>query len=343
MIRGLLSSLVALSLAVIVLGWTFGTIIPPGSMGIRQISFGPFRGLTPEGLPPGYHWSIPVYSKIHIIPQTLQILNLDEAAARSGMRQGSVEVQTTDGSSVDVDLSILSRFLPAAVKGENGVMGGGPVDLIQKLGPTSASWIDTVGRVAVDEVRRALGKLSTSQFYNPHAREQQMHEAYSRINTRLNEFGIRVEAALVRRYLYREERIDKAIFDKNLQDQEERLNQAASKLSEAKAASEQVSAEMDAKIKTLTVEGENRARVIQSEGALYETERKAKADLLVAQATAEIESQKATLLAKTAGAEAFVARELAPLLSSLKGGVVSDINPYDMEEWTKKLGVGGNQ
>jgi regulator of protease activity HflC (stomatin/prohibitin superfamily) len=166
-----------------------------------------------------------------------------------------------------------------------------------------------------------------------------MREADKGIRARLAEFGIGLEAVLVRRYTYREGRIDKAIFDKNLQDQEERLNVAASKLSEAKALSEQVSAEMDAKIQTLKVEGENKARVVHSEGELYQTQKVAEGDLLVAKAAAEVDTLKANLLAKTEGTQTYVAKELAPLLGSLKGGVVSDLNPYDMDEWVKRLGL----
>jgi hypothetical protein len=34
-----------------------------------------------------------------------------------------------------------------------------------------------------------------------------------------------------------------------------------------------------------------------------------------------------------------VARELAPILASLKGGIVTDIDPYDLGKWVDKLGV----
>ena len=91
----------------------------------------------------------------------------------------------------------------------------------------------------------------------------------------------------------------------------------------------------------MKVEGDNKANVLKSEANLYEKSKIAEADLLVAQASAEVERRKALLLSESAGADIFVAKELAPLLASLKGGVVSEMDPYDLEEWMKRLGVGG--
>jgi hypothetical protein len=184
-----------------------------------------------------------------------------------------------------------------------------------------------------------MARLSTGEFYNPVRREEEIVEAQQSINKRLNEFGIDVIAVLLRRYTYAEERIDNAIFEKNLQDQEERLNAAASVLAEAKAASEGVEAEMDARITTLKVEGENKVRVVRSEGDLYETDKVAQGDLAVAKAMAEVDSLKAGVLARSAGADAYVARELTPIMSSLKGGVVGDLDPYNLDAWLNKFGA----
>ncbi len=327
----LLKFLVAVFVLFFIASFVFGVVVPPGFVGVRQISFGPMQGFAENGLMPGYHWSIPFYSRVHVIPQTIVPLHmLREGEGGKSKAFGPVEIQTTDGSSVVVDFSVLTRFFPFSDKAH-----GGPADLLKHLGSSRDTWMETVRRVATDELKRSMARLSTGEFYNPVRREEEILEAQNSINMRLNEFGIDVIAVLLRRYTYAEERIDRAIFEKNLQDQEERLNAAASVLAEARAALEAVEAEMDARITTLKVEGENKVRVVRSEGDLYETDKVAQGD----KAKAEIDSLKATVLTRSVGSEVYVAREMAPILSSLKGGIVGDLDPYDLDTWLTRFGV----
>ena len=340
LLAGLLGSAFGLCLVLIVafLGivYMFGSVVYPGEMGLRQITFGPYKGFGVVALPPGYHWSIPLYSKIHFIPKTLQQLHLTRDTEKHAHSKGSLEVQTTDGSSVDVDLSIWYKFSDRTTETH-----GGPADLLQRVG-NSDDWIEHINTAVVSELKKTLGKLSTSQFYNPNLREKQMSRARDEMNERLAADGIIVDAVLLQRYTYTEERIDRAIFEKNLQDQEERLNAAASKLAKSKAELEQVAAEWDAKIATLKVEGENRDRIIRSEAELYEVRRRADGDLLLAKSKAEVDRLLGGVLANSNGAEIYVAKELAPLLGSLKGGIVSEIDPYNLDDWIKRLGVTGH-
>jgi regulator of protease activity HflC (stomatin/prohibitin superfamily) len=335
MIKGLGSLLLIGLLGTIVVSYMFGQIVPPGTMGVRQITFGPYRGFSKEALHPGYHWSVPFYSTVHLVPQTIQTLTLDRHSMVRG-HGGAVEVQTTDGSSVDVDISILSSFYS-----NQTAEHGGPADLIQRIGVSEGAWRDRLRTACVNELRKFLGRLSTSEFYDPAKRESAIADTNKALNSRLAEFGIRVEAILLRRYTYSEERIDTAIFQKNLQDQEERLNEASSRFSQAKADLEKVSAEWDAKIKTLEVEGQNKARVTHSEADLYETQKRANADFLIAKAKADVDKLKAEALSKSAGAQVYVGKQLAPLLGSLKGGLLGELDPYDLNAWLAKFGTRG--
>jgi hypothetical protein len=45
---------------------------------------------------------------------------------------------------------------------------------------------------------------------------------------------------------------------------------------------------------------------------------------------------RAEVLGK-AGSDVYVALQLAQLLGSLKGGVVSNVDPFDFDAWVKKL------
>ena len=337
-----LMMLAGLLLFVAVVFYTFGYVVPPGMMGVRQITmklpFGPDQGFATKALAPGYHWSIPFYSYTYKIPQTIQTFHFSRVPSEQESGASSLEIQTSDGSSVLVDVSVLYRFYS-----ESGTGYGGPADLFTKTGTNSFDWIDRIRTAAENELKDALGKLSTSDFYNPHSREKQLLIALKEITARLKPLGIQIEDVLLRRYTYSEERIDQAIFEKNLQNQEERLNAASSRLADARANLEAVSAEWDAKIETLKVDGTNQASVLRSEAALYEAKKSAEADLLVAKSRAESDRLKAQALSENPAAKIYVARKMAPMLKSLKGGVITGVDPFNVNAWTKKLGVNGGQ
>lgn len=359
-LAGAIGSFIILALLVlVVLAYVFGTVVPPGMMGVRQVKLGPAQGFSRTALPPGYHWSVPGYSVIHVLPREVRILDMtrdrrdDEVGGtlRGGVRDvgasfDSLEVITTDGATVDVDVSVLYRLYPAAGE-RDGKPHGGPADLIHEFGLSPTQWISRIRVVSSDQLRQTLGQLSASDFYQPFPRgqrdsgskrEEQVRLAFERIRDILAPYGIQVEAVLLRRYTYRADRIDQAIFAKNLQDQEERLNAMASNLAQAKAELEEVAARRDAEIETLRVQGENQAQVLRSEGDLLEAQAKAEGDLELARARAEVDRAKAAALAAD-GASAYLSRQLAPLLETVRGGVVSSADPLDIDAWRRRLGV----
>lgn len=338
-LRAVLVLLVSLSLAGVGVAYTFGYVVPPGTMGVRQNLYPPRKGFEREALPPGYHWSIPVYSTIHFLPSTVQLMHFHRDRGAYTDAHDVLEIQTTDGSSVNVDLTVFYRFFTAPSNdypsGEDS--HGGPAELLQKVG-TEETWRPYLTPAIVKSLKESLGRLSTSQFYNPELREREVAKALKSINKGLNANGIEVLEILLRRYTY-EEKIDNAIFEKNLQDQEENLSLAAARLAKEKADLERIAAEKDAEIKTLRVTGKNAAEVKRAEADRYNTEKRAKGDLLVAKAQAEVDRARAGVLANATGSEVYVAKEMAPLLKSLKGGIVSDIDPYNLPSWMGRLGV----
>lgn len=337
-VAGALLTLAAIAVGLSILLYIFGYVVPPGKMGVRQITLGPGKGFSERALGPGYHPVLPYYSTIHFVPQTMQVLNLHRDGEEGPPTGSALEIQTADRATVDVDVSILSRFY--SEPGKDGEREhGGPASLLKNIGISRDRWENHIQRTIDDQLKRMLGTLRTSEFYDPFEREKQIALALSASNDLLARDGIRVEAILLRRYTYRADRIDNAIFQKNLQIQEQHLNTAASSLAAAQAAVEEVTAKLDAEIQTKLVSGENRARVLRSEGDLYETKRKAEADLLVAKAQAEVDRLRAGALAQANGADIFVAREMAPLLGALRGGVVTNVDPFDVTDWMKRLGV----
>lgn len=338
--RGILSLVVFVAVVLSVVAYTFGYVVQPGFVGVRQITFGPYQGFSREGLRPGYHWSIPFYSRIHFVPATIQFMDFDHIHQTDTQVRGSLwqqhplEVQTTNGQSMFVDLSLLYRFYEA--KGDSH---GGPDDLVTRVGSEEREWRDRIITVVENELKKALGRLSTSEFYNPYLRQKEVEQAEKNMATRLAALGIKVEGVLLRRYTYAAADIDEAIYQKNLTVLAEQVNAAEGKLKEVRALVAQVASKGDAAVKTMLVEGENQARIIRSRADLYESLKQAEGNLAVAQSKAQADQLRADALLGGSGAQVYVAREMVPFIRALKGGVLSDLEPFNIEAWLKSFGV----
>lgn len=259
--------LLIIVLVVIGLAFFFGSVVPVGSVGVRKIAFGPKQGLLSKSLAPGFHWTIPGYSTIYPVPQSVRVLDFDRDVQSNPGSFGSLDVPTTDGTTVDIDVSILYRFYGAAGS-DGGAQHGGPADLLNKVGATEAQWSKYLAQAADNELKRSLGALSTVDFYDPKARQDRVIAAEDSLQSALRPLGIKVESVLLRRYTYREE-IDQAIFKKNLQELESAFNKVAGDFAEAQRDVNKVSADGDVAIQNLDKQGVSEAEKIRSEGDLY--------------------------------------------------------------------------
>lgn len=323
--------------AVVALAFVFGTVVPIGAVGVRKIAFGPKQGLIAHSLLPGYHWTIPGYSTIYPVPQTVRVVDFDRDTKSNPNSFGSLDVPTTDGTTVDIDVLILYRFFKEA---NQSAGHGGPADLINKVGATETQWLKYLAQAADNELKRSLGSLSTVDFYDPKARQERVSAAENALRQSLAPLGIKVESVLLRRYTYREE-IDQAIFKKNLQELESAFNKVAGDFAAAQRDVNKVSADGDVSIKNLDKQGTSEADKIRSEGDLYRRQKIAEGELLVAEAKAAVDKQRADVLSQV-GSDVYVALQLTNVLKTLKGGVVANVDPYDLDQWVKKLaGVDG--
>jgi len=345
--------------------FVFGKLVPPDQVGVRRNFFSVpgflEGGFSSVGLSPGLHWQIPLVSEVGLIPRGVQYVTFSKKRVEGEKTIKELLVPTTDGSKVETDVTLVLRFFDSAgaeehlktVSDENlktatsleaapkpvrkKVEHGGPHELIERYGSDTGKILERVAERSENELKQNLSQLSTSDYYSPVLRERAALRAQDNLATSLGIDGIELWGTLIRRYNYAERKIDDQIFAKNLQDQTERLNAAASKLAAAKAETEKQQAFWDAKIKSLEVEGQSKADVVRSQAELYESSKMAQGDLLVASSKAEVDTRRARALSEIQGADVYVARELAPILRSLKGGVVSDVDPYNIDSWVKKL------
>lgn len=338
--------------------FSFGKVVPPNFIGVRQNNFripGLLqKGYADKGLDPGLHWTFPGLSTIYLLPRDLQIVTL----SRDGDGQGDLnldqlEIPTTDGSKVRTDITLMIRYFPsvsetpvakAGRKTESDVLvpmlvnvaHGGPRDLVNTYTTVNKKQLSTFAKKAEDFLKRSLSTLSTSDYYNPVLREKAAVQAQEKMNELVNQEGIEVWGTLIRRYVYSEKNIDDAIFAKNLQEQTERLNAAQSALAEAKAKTEETRASWDANIRVLKDQGAAKVRVLASEGNRYQQEKMAEGEKLVQIAIAAVEREKNNAFSSPGG-DVFIARQMVPIVGTLTGGLVSDLDPYDLGAWIGKF------
>ena len=341
--------------------FVFGKIVPPDYIGLRQNYYGIpgvlKKGYEERGLQPGLQWKIPFISTIILFPRTFQLVQLNDTRAEGDLVLPSLDVPTTDGSKVKTDVTLVVRLyespgVPSAEQAvpetkfsadevpkhmEREFAHQGLGELVRSYSANRDQQLTTFSSVAQNELRKTLSDLSTIDYYDPILREKAAFVAFDKINSLVSNNGIELWATLIRRYVYVEQNIDDQIFAKNLQDQTERLNAAASKLSEVQAETERQRALWDAKIRDSQVDGQAQASILQSEGDLYEAAKKAEADLLVATSKAQVDSARAQVFSDVQSADAYIAREMTPLLKTLKGGIVSNLDPYDVHDWLRRM------
>jgi len=342
--------------------YILGQVVSPNEVGIRQNKFG-FPGLfeqgfETEGLAPGLHWKLPGISTIHLIPRDFQFVNFNDKKLSGDLDLPQLEIPTIDGSKVKTDITMVMRFFETPggarnaeaeaklnTRGEGEVpfaysvarAHGGPGNLVNKYRTDRTEQLRIFAITAEESIKKALSTLSTSDYYNPVLREKAALSADEQINQDVNPDGIELWATLIRRYVYSEKNIDDQIFAKNLQEATEQLNKAERALEQARAETEMTKAAWDAEIKDLKVAGEQDMKVIMSEGERIQVEKHSEGDRLVEEAKAEVDKDKNQILTQVSGADIYVAREMTPLLETLQGGVVTNIDPFNIDQWMKKL------
>ena len=353
--------LVVLSIVTGVVFFTFGRVVPPNYIGLRQNFYGVpgvlTKGYEPVGLKPGLHWKLPFFSTVLLLPRDFQFINFHDIKGDGDLSLSALDVPTTDGSKVKTDVSLVLRLfdrpgetrIPKANEAESketievpttvlaAVKHGGPKNLVLSYTESKETQLRRIAQVAENELRKSLSELSTTDYYDPALRESAALRANEHINSKVNDKGVEVWGALIRRYVYAEKKIDDQIFEKNLQEQTERLNISSGRYEAAKAKTEEAAAFGDAKIQDLIVKGQSQVKLLRSQGELYESKKKAEGDLLVARSKANVDEQRAKVLSSSRGAQIYVARELAPLVATLSGGIVTGIDPFDINAWVKRF------
>jgi regulator of protease activity HflC (stomatin/prohibitin superfamily) len=326
----------------------------PWEVMVKQTKMGENAGYDENIYPGGYRYLlVPFKETMHHFDTRLKFLSVttEVALQKDGTYQintnTGVKVPTADGSFVFTDVTIAYQLFREPEHGPDGeLIHGGPNELRKRTGIYPAEWEKLLLQNAEERFRRALGSLETDDYYNSVLSEKRVAIALERLNKGWtdedgnykegwHQYGIDVVAILPRAYYYLPV-IDRGIASKNLQIQQDQLNQAREKEAENLALVADERAKGEAKVKTLKNQKEWEAKTIISRGEKYQKIQFSAGDSLVGKAEAYAQELKAKAM-ETGGSELYVAQQLAPLVGTLKGGVVSDINPFDISAWIDKF------
>jgi len=285
------------------------TYVPPDQIGVRQVSFGPGKGLQKKPVIPGYRREIASYETVHTFPRDIQVVEFtnNPAETSTGHKQvGAVKVPTVDGYPVDVDVTVLYRIVD-------------PYKLASKFGFGKTYEEAVVVRFTDPLVKQFLGELFAEQFYHD-ARLAKVQALRRALAGRLEPNGLELTDILIRQYDY-PETFQALTEQKKIQDQSVLANRELAKQAEVQTRLNQRIAEGQNLMNVKTAEFNAQITEINARKDLYERQKRAEADLLVKSAEANGTEQLNRALEGAGSAKLLKLRRGLALINGIKGPI----------------------
>lgn len=312
--------------------------VKPNAFAIKQVMFGPGKGIRPDIYRAGLHWVTPGTEKLHVFPADIQVLALTsdpkEAADAAllngnGTRVPSLNIQTSEGYNVTVDISVLYRIED-------------PYKVFESVGPGRLFESSLVIPRADQVLRQRLGELDAEDFYNVTKRLDKQHLALDDLNAQLNPAGIRVLNVFVRQYTY-DQRYQQAIEQRKIQDQTVFKNMAEADQAAANAEKDRVVAVGEAAVKVELAKGDAEKQKLAAQAELYERTNRAEGEKAIKLAEAEGTRLESAAL-QGHGSEYLVGLKMADALKGTKVIIVptdgeNGTNPLDLKTALKRFDV----
>lgn len=332
--RKLALGVAGLALASFVLS-SFTTYVRPFEVGIKQSRFGGGIEETPYYGPRLYFTGPGVtFIRFPTVVQTLTMNDLNsegEISSEDSRSMHSLEVDSSDGSKIRIDATILYRVTDA-------------FKVMTRVGPGRLFEDNAVIPKASQALKAALGQLRAEDFYNELLRVQATERARERLNADLVELGLAVDHVLIRQYAYLPE-YQSQIEERKVQDQLVFTNQSMAESARMEATRQKLDAEGAAIVEVEKQRGAAEVAKIKAEADLYSRKKRAEGDLLVALANAQGTEMENAAYKASAGADNLVGLEMAEVLGGidvifLQGGE-GGTNPLDLNETLRMFDVGG--
>ena len=295
------------------------TYVPPDQIGLRQVSFGPGKGLQKKPVQSGYRREIASYEKIHTFPRDVQVVEFTnhpgERSTAAHRQIAAIKVPTVDGYPVDVDVTVLYRIAD-------------PYKLASQFGFGAAYEEAVVTRFTDPLVKRHLGELRAEELYHDE-RLARVRTLKAELSKSFRANGLELADVLVRQYDY-PETFQELTEQKKIQDQSVLANQAFQKQAEVQTRLNQVAAEGQNLMNIKTSEFNAQITGIRAKKDLYERQKRAEADLLVKTAEASGTEAINRALEGAGSAKLLRLRRGLALLNSIKGPIYINEDPTDL-------------
>lgn len=292
--------------------------VPPDKIGLRQISFGPSKGLQKELVLPGYRRAISSYETIKTFPRDIQVVEFTNSHAEGGIKARTlpaINCPTVDGYPVQIDVTVLYRVV-------------NPFLVVSKFGFGRGYEDGVVVRYTDPAVKHHLGELRAEQFYLE-ARLQKVAGLKRELAQRFRENGLGLADVLVRQYDY-PDTFQSLTEQKKIQDQSVLTNKELTKQAEVQTRLNQVSAEGQNLINVKAAEFQAMITGLNAQKDLYERQKRAEADLLVKTAEAD-GTEMINRAMEGAGSEKLLRlRKGLAVLNGIKGPIYISGDPTDV-------------
>lgn len=328
--------LVLVPLVIVVLMWnSCGAYVEPGQLGVKQVIVGSGQGIHSEVYGPGLHWITPGVERMHRFAAELQLLEFnddpDTLDLKNVRRTPAIKIQTSEGYTVSVDVTVLYRIED-------------PYKVMTQIGPGRLYEDSAVIPRSEQQLRRTLGELDAEEFYSGDTREKAAAEAQRLLTEELSLKGINITHVLVRQYRY-DKRYQQAIEQRKIQDQTVFKNQAEATVAQEEAKKNRIVAEGEAAVEVEMARGAAEVQKLNSAADLYRRTKAAEGDQKVKIARAQgIELESKALRGAGSGymvglkmADALRSTEVVVLPSDGEGGS----NPLDLGATLKRFDVRG--
>jgi regulator of protease activity HflC (stomatin/prohibitin superfamily) len=299
--------------------------VAPGEIGLRQISFGPNKGLQKTLVGSGYRRQVRGYETIRTFPRDIQTIEFTNNEAERGPDHrtvAAINVPTVDGYPVAVDVTVMYRVAD-------------PFKVVSRFGFGRAYEDNVVIRLTDPIVKQHLGELRAEEFYSDR-RLVHAHNLRKELAARFKENGLHLADVLIRQYDY-PDTFQQLTEQKKIQDQSVLTNRALAKQAEVDTRLRQTVAEGQNLINVRAAEFQAQITGINAQRSLYERSRHAEADLLVRNA----ESQGTELINRAmegSGSDKLLKlRKGLALLNGIKGPI------YINEDLTDLTRLGDKQ
>jgi regulator of protease activity HflC (stomatin/prohibitin superfamily) len=313
----------AIALPLLIVRGCATTYVAPDQVGLRQISFGPHKGLQKQLVGPGYRREVLMYERIFTFPRDLQVVEFTNSPVESAEKHRilpAINCPTVDGYPVSIDVSVLYRI-------------ANPYLVVSRFGFGKAYEDSVVIRFTDPGVKHHLGELRAEEFYRE-SRLEKVNDLRRELAARLAENGLQLADVVVRQYDY-PSTFQKLTEQKKIQDQSVLANRALAKQAEVQTRLNQISSEGTNLINVKGAEFQAQITEINATRDLYERQKHAEADLLVRSAEAAGSAQINRAMEGPGSEKLLRLRKGLAVLNAIEGPIYINEDPTDLVHMSK--------